>query len=161
MAVTNQIQQQYLERVTQLYNQVQTWGKDQFDFAIQGDYSVSDTTGDYQANRLAVLRKAAQAGEDEETLVDFFPLGMTFLMGRGVVEVQGPWREEELVYLRADNLLYTERQGTKEPIEKGFEGEGWYWLIFSLTSTQIIPFTKEVFFDLVRQGAGLFEEEMS
>ncbi len=160
MTVTNPIQQQYLERVTQLYNQVQTWGKDKFDFAIQGDYSVSDTTGDYQADRLAILRKVAQVGEDENTLVDFFPLGITFLYERGVVEIQGPWREEELVYLRADNLIYTERKGTREPVEKGFEGEGWYWLVLSLTQTQMVPLTKEVFFDLVKQGAGLFEEEM-
>lgn len=41
-------------------------------------------------------------------------------MGRGVVEVMGPARDEELVYLREDNLIYTERRGFKEPVATGF-----------------------------------------
>jgi len=153
-----QPQQQYLERVTQLYDQVQTWGKDDFKFAIQEPYPVSDTTGDYPSKRLIVLKKDAPTGE--ESLVDFFPQGLTFLMGKGVVEVLGPWRDEELAYLHEDNLIYTERRGFKEPVERGFQGEGWYLLLWPQIPTQVVPVTKEVFFNLVKNGAGLLEEDL-
>jgi hypothetical protein len=158
MTIITQPQQQYLERVTQLYDQIQTWGKDQFNFAVQDPYPISDTTGDYPSKRLTVLRKHAQLGE--ESLVDFFPQGLTFLMGKGVVEVLGPRRDEELVYLREDNLLYTERRGFKEPVETGFQGEGWYLLLWPQIPTQVVPVTKEVFFDLVKTGADSFEEDL-
>ena len=158
MTRITQPQQQYLERVTQLYDQIQTWGKDQFNFAVQDPYPISDTTGDYPSKRLTVLRKQAQLGE--ESLVDFFPQGLTFIYDRGVVEVMGPARDEELVYLREDNLLYTERRGFKEPVETGFQGEGWYLLLWPQLPTQVVPVTKEVFFDLVKTGADSFEEDL-
>jgi hypothetical protein len=87
-------------------------------------------------------------------------LSSTFIYDRGVVEVLGPARDEELVYLREDNLIYTERRGFKEPVEKGFQGEGWYLLLWPQIPTQVVPVTKEVFFDLVKKGADSFEEDL-
>lgn len=154
----NPKQQVYLAQVEQLYRQVQNWGQEKFDFACLDHYPISDQTGDYQAKPLAMLRKNAPNGE--AVLINFFPLGLTFLKGKGVVEVQGAGSDEELVYLRKDNLVYTERNGQIYPLEEGFTGEDWYWLVTTQTPSQMRRLTPEVFWELVKTGSGLSQEEL-
>jgi len=160
MVTTNNPKQQfYLQKVNQFYNQIQVWGKDKFDFAFQDHYPISDETGDYDARSLTILKKKASHGE--EGLIDFFPRGMTFLTGKGVIEVMGPLISEELVYLREDNLIYTERDGRVYPLEEaeGFKGEGWYWMVLTPGLSQWRPLTPDIFFEFVKRGADLFNQE--
>jgi hypothetical protein len=160
MVTTNNPKQEfYLRQVTQLYNQVQAWGKDKFDFVVQEQYPISDETGDYHAQRLTILKKSTPCGEDG--LIDFLPRGMTFLTGKGVIEVMGPLISEELVYLREDNLIYTERDGRVYPLEEaeGFKGEGWYWMVLTPGHSQWRPLTPDIFGEFVKRGADLFNNE--
>lgn len=145
-------QRLYLQQVQQFYKQIETWGKGQFEFTALTHYPINDITGDYQAEALVVLKKNAHGSK--ENLVKFFPHGITFLTGNGVIEMQGPFGEEEVIYIQKENLMYTERHGQECPMYEGFEGDGWYWLVTDKANAWLRRFAKAEFLELVRIGTG-------
>lgn len=148
----------YVTQVEQLYQQIQTWGKGKMEFTLT-EYPIGDKTGEYQTYLLTA--EIIQKNPDElEGIVDFFPQGITFLTEEGVIELHGPFSEEEFVYKYKDKLMDTERYGQTMPLDDGFE-DGWYWTFTnSLGKPQMHRFTEKVFLELVRGCTGYSAEEL-
>jgi hypothetical protein len=153
-----ELQQFYVAQVEQFYQQVQEWGKGKLEFTFT-DYPISDKTGDYKSSILTA--EIIQKNADElEGIVDFFPQGTTFLTEEGVIELQGPFNEAELVYVQKDKWVNLGRDSQTLPLY-----DGWYWFPKdwfsgdSLSKTQIHQVTEAVFWELLRDCTGYSQEE--
>ena len=154
-----ELRQFYLTQVEQFYQQVQEWGKGKIEFTPLEDYPIYDKTGDYQAPMLTTeIRQKNADGLDGNVV--FFPQGIVFLTNEGVIQMQGPFSEEELVHLQTGKLRYTVKNGQRQPRDEGFEGDGWYWMFGQLGNTKMRRLTKEVFWELMCRCAGYSLEEL-
>lgn len=154
-----ELQQFYVRQVEQFYQQIQEWGTGKIKFAVTEHYPISDKTGEYQASMLTA--KITKQNADGLTgIVNFFPQGIVFLTNEGVIQMQGPCSEEELVHLQTEKLRYTLKNGQRQPRDEGFEGDGWYWMFGKLGHTKMRRLTEAVCWELMRRCAGYSPEEL-
>ncbi len=96
-----ELRQFYLTQVDQLYQQIQKWGTGKIEFAFTDNYPIYDKTGEYQT-RLLTAEITQKHPDGLEGIVDFFPQGITFLTEEGVIQLHGPFSEEDLIYMQKD-----------------------------------------------------------
>jgi hypothetical protein len=146
----------YLQQIEQLYQQIQTWAKGKFNVVVpRSTYLMNDVTGDddYQVSRLSVFQKDSL--NENDTLLDFLPRGITFLSGIGVVAVEGHYSDDEVVYMQKDTVRYTERNGKRCLMYEGFVEDGWYLVVRGDDPSTVQRLTEAEFLQLVKKGEGL------
>ncbi len=104
--------QQYLQRVNQLYTNIQHWLRDQPLQIHRSEIEIAETLGRYHVPQLAIATPA------NDTLAEFQPAGAATLGADGIILVRGWLNQEYVLYLQTAGY-YSILQGVQE--------DGWYW----------------------------------
>jgi len=140
-------QQLYLEKVNQFFWQVKEWLPEPFETVPTENALLEDKTGKYEVPRLSIIKKGVST--PDSVIANLLPEGISFLTGEDLIEIKGAWDDEEVAYIRKQNLIHTVRHGKECLMDEGFEKEGWYWII--INQDKIRPITKEIFFEIIRR----------
>jgi len=112
----------YLQRVNQLYQNIQDWLKNNDLVCTQSVVEIAETLGEYLVPTLAIQ---TAAGED---LAALKPVGADVLLAEGMIEVTGWLDHNYVLYLLAGGPTFLDPAGIKHPYYKGIGEEGWYWI---------------------------------
>ncbi len=155
-AATEKVERQgiYLERINEFFAQVKTWLTD--DLAkVPIPRHISDETGEYDAFGMAIVKKDIQ--EPDDTVADLLPQGCSVLLAEGMIELDGPYGSESVVYLEQSKIMLLPRNGKTRPMFKGVDHDGWYWLEDPRRS-RMLPMDSELLFELLEMVSG-YESE--
>ncbi len=110
----------YLQRVNQLYTNIQHWLQNQPLQIHVSDLEIEEVLGRYQVPQLAI------ATTQGDLLAEFQPAGAAVMLAEGAIEVKGWLDQEYLVYMKHSDpqTFYT-----------GIERDGWYWIEQRLAAT--------------------------
>jgi hypothetical protein len=112
--------QRYLQRVNQLYANIQHWLQNQPLQIHVSDLEIAETLGRYHVPQLAI------ATTQGDTLAKFQPVGAAVMLAEGAIEVKGWLDQEYLVYMK---------QSDPQTFYQGIEMDGWYWIEQRLAAT--------------------------
>ncbi len=112
----------YLQRVNQLYQNIQDWLKNDDLVRTQSKIEIAETLGEYVVPTLAIQ---TAAGEELATLK---PVGADVLLVEGMIEVTGWLDHDYVLYLLAGGPTFLDPTRIKHPYYKGIGEEGWYWI---------------------------------
>jgi len=121
MAIAEQ-KRVYLQRVNQLYQNIQDWLKNDDLVCTQSEVEIAETLGEYVVPTLAIQ---TVAGED---LAALKPVGASVLHAEGMIEVTGWLDRDYIMYMQAGGPGFIDPAGLRHPFYKGIGEEGWYWL---------------------------------
>lgn len=143
-----EVQEEYLKLVRFFFEQVKSWLPDDWEAVALPERTIQDSTGEYRAGMMSIRKKGVP--EPDDFIADIFPMGATPLLGKGLLEISGPFGEEKLIYFCRDTIPRVEYQeGKIRPLYRGVEQDGWYWLESSMSNRALLVDQKH-FFDLVR-----------
>jgi hypothetical protein len=101
----------YLQRVNQLYTNINHWLQDEPLILENGEIDVIEALGHYQAPRLSIR------SEGGEPLAAFEPTGASVLLAEGSIDVDGGVDRGFILYrLKSDPQTYFK-----------IDVDGWYW----------------------------------
>lgn len=102
----------YLQRVNQLYANIQHWLQDQPLRIHVSDLEIAETLGRYQVPQLAI------ATTQGDLLAEFKPAGAATIGAEGIILVKGWLNQEYVLYLQTAGYY---------SISQGIQMDGWYW----------------------------------
>ena len=141
--------QQYSKRVKMFLTQVEKCLPKELEMHQSiPDFTVTDITGTYQIE-MATIYKCVP--EPDNFVADIFPLGVTTLLGEGLLDISGPFGGERFIYFCRETVSQMQyRAGMIYPVYRDAESEGWYWLKDSMNN-QAISITSERLFNLIKK----------
>jgi hypothetical protein len=104
--------QRYLQRVNQLYTNIQHWLQNQPLRIHVSDLEIEEVLGRYHVPQLAI------ATTQGDTLAKFQPEGASVVGAEGLIMVRG--------WLNGEYVLYLQKEGYYS-ISQGIQEDGWYW----------------------------------
>jgi len=124
-----QKKQVYLTRVNQLFGNIQDWLKDEPVAVKQQNLEIIEKfTGPYTVPSLSI---STQAGQE---LADINPGGTYTLMAEGLLDVEGGFGKEHIMYI-VEGGPYINKPATddkdkliRQPTYEDIDDDGWYWI---------------------------------
>ncbi len=126
-AAKNRIRR-YLERIEQLYTPIKQWLREENLVIVPSRVDTIERQATYKVTQLTLK---TQKGE---TLAEIKPTSSMLIAGEGLIEIEGWFGKETLVYMIKDRLMITKpsrNDRTKNVTVQMYEGidvNGWYWI---------------------------------
>jgi hypothetical protein len=126
-AAKNRIQR-YLERVEQLYTPIKQWVREENLVIVPSRVDTIERQATYKVTQLTLKT------QEGETLAEIKPTSSMLVAGEGLIEIEGWFGKETLVYMIKDRLMITKpsrKDRTKNvtvPMYEGIDVDGWYWI---------------------------------
>ncbi|MEK8016133.1 MAG: hypothetical protein VSS75_004635 [Candidatus Parabeggiatoa sp.] len=121
--------QLYLDRVSDLFSQIKTWFKGELEIATDV-IQVGEPLGTYEAPSLIIREKGK-----EDILANITPKGAGVILTEGMLEMKGWLDRIHLDYMNKGGPQVTLVPGKIQPVFKGINQEGWYWIVDPVTKT--------------------------
>jgi hypothetical protein len=120
-----QNRQLFLERLEQLYEEIQTWlTAEKLQITQQKIEITEEILGTYMAPQLSISTL------ENQPLVDIFPIYGFSIVAEGLIGIKGELGKEYIAYLRwGEQTLYN------------VSGDNWYWIV-TLSGNQIYRLNK-------------------
>ncbi|MDM8561970.1 hypothetical protein QUF54_01290 [Candidatus Marithioploca araucensis] len=127
--LAEQKKQVYLNRVNQLFGHIKNWLKEESVAVKQQDIEIVEKfTGHYTVPSLSISTQAGQK------LVDINPGGAYTLMAEGLLDVEGGFGREHVMYIVEGgpyiNKLASDEKDKliRQQTYKDIDDDGWYWI---------------------------------
>ena len=118
----------YLERVEQLYTPIKQW------FLLENLVVVSSRVDTIERQAMYKVTQLTVKTPENETLAEIKPTTSTVIVGEGLIEIEGWFGKETLVYMTdgGPQIMKPSRNDRTKQIMvqmyKGIELDGWYWI---------------------------------
>jgi len=122
--------QLYLERVSDLFSQVQTWFKGELEIATADTIQIKEPAGIYEAPTLSIREKG-----QTEILANLIPKSSGTILFEGTIEINGGLDQIHLEYMTKGGPQVTLTPGNTYPMLNGVNQNGWYWIVDPVTRT--------------------------
>ncbi len=122
-----QKKQLYLQRVEQLYTNIQDWLKDEELILVPSDFEIIDAFGSYKGTLLTVKTPTGKK------LAEFQPRGASVVLAEGLINVDGWLGSEYLAYMVDGGPCFIRLTNDNEekkwtPYYSAIQVDGWYWI---------------------------------
>ncbi len=137
-----QLKQNYLTKVNQLFGDIKNWLKDTDLHIEQQETKIAETlTGDYLAPTLSIT-------ETQEHLAKIIPIGACIIEAEGRIDIQGWFGIEHIAYL----INGGPRLSAGKKMFPNVDSDGWYWLENNLSGNAHLM-NKSSFFKVFKQAS--------
>jgi hypothetical protein len=145
--------QRYIERLKDLYQEVEKWIKQKGLVAKEQDIEINEEVpGRYKAPALTIQ------SEHGEQVAELLPIGAWIIGAEGRVDLIGKLDRTNLVFLQMGGPVVKKSlrdsigkvEEVSRPLFKGVSQAGWYWIGESRRG-RAHPLTKELFLDLLSE----------
>lgn len=127
IANPTKIQQIYKQRVNDFFAQVETWLPDELETVIiSNEHLIEDETGRYAVTSISIVKK--DTSEPDDVVASLLPQGVSVLLADGLIELNGPFATESILYMQKDSLIIHDSAGKERKMFGGLKQDGWHWL---------------------------------
>jgi len=118
----------YLQRVNQLFTDIQAWLQDEKLIAVLTELEIVDTLGNYNVTLLTIKTPTGKK------LVDFRPRGVLAILAEGLIYIEGWLGIEYLAYMVDGGSYFfkteinEKKEWIKTPYYSTVSVDGWYWI---------------------------------